>query len=320
MRKFTIEFSSAVKAICAVLFSSLYILIPWESISVNPKFADLDNYLEAIERFSSAGHIETLGGLVWFLSEPGWRVVLAPIGLYFNDPLAGLLLVSWFCAFTVLRFIGRRAGFALSLIVIFNPLVIDLLFSQVRSAFALSLLLIAIDARSRVVRWSLVFYACTVHTVSLVLVGCYFIAVFLERREGYRVLNGLCCLAFAVVLALLLSYGREALLSALGDRRAEYDVELPSILFVLFWMCWAIVLTFSPSAVFRSSWQWSDGLVVILFSLAFFMALFSSNGIRFVSLALPLLACSLNLVKPAPKLLASTILVGYQFVQFVYWF
>ena len=122
------------------------------------------------------------------------------------------------------------------------------------------------------------------------------------------------------MLAWLLSYGREALLSVIGDRRAEYDVDPGSVLFVTFWMLWALAAIAARNVLFRAPWHWSEGMVVMLLSTAFFMTEFSTNGVRFVSLALPLLACSLNLARPALKEGAMALLIAYQAIQFAYWY
>lgn len=306
----------------AVAIATLYILVPWESMSGRPKFADLDNYLDAIGLVTSVQNLEELSGLAWLFAEPGWTLILLPIGLFAQDPLQALLLISWLCAIAFLWFMHRRAGAALSLIVMFNPLVIDLVFSQVRSAFALALLLMSLGCRNRLFKSALILYACSVHSVSLILIGCYVVAVALERSRALRarLLKGIACIGVAVVLAWSLSYGREALFSAIGDRRAEYDVDSGSVLFVTFWMLWALAAIAARSVLFRAPWHWSDGMVVMLLSTAFFMTVFSTNGVRFVSLALPLLACSLNLARPALKEGAMALLIAYQAIQFAYWY
>lgn len=308
--------------IWSVAIATLYILIPWESMSGRPKFADLDNYLDAIGLVASVQGFQSGSGLAWLFAEPGWTLVLLPIALFADDPQRALLGISWLCAIAFLWFMHRRAGAALSLIVMFNPLVIDLLFSQVRSASAMALLLIALGSRSRLLKSVLIVYACTVHSVILILLGCYVVAVILERSTSLRgrFIRGAICIGIALILAWTLSYGREALFLAIGDRRAEYDVDPGSVLFVSFWMCWALAATSTHSRMYRAPWHWSEGFVVMLLSLAFFMAVFSTNGVRFVSLALPLLACSLNLVRPTLRTVAATALLGYQAIQFSYWY
>lgn len=306
----------------AVAVATLYILIPWESMSTRPKFADIDNYLAMIRLVASEQLSEVENIFSWFFSEPGWTLILRPIALYADDPLQGLLLISWLSAIVFLWFMHRFAGSMLALIVIFNPLVIDLVFSQVRSASALALLLMSFGCRNRLLKLVVVLYACTVHSVSLILIGCYVVAVALECSSMLqtRIFKGIACIGVAVVLAWALSYGRESLFSAVGDRRAEYDVDPGSVLFVSFWMFWALTETVARSKLFRCPWHWSEGIVIMLFSLAFFMSAFSTNGIRFISLALPLLACTLSLARPALKFAGTTALIVHQTVQFVYWY
>jgi hypothetical protein len=306
----------------AVAIATLYILVPWESMSGRPKFADLDNYLDAIGLVTSVQVLDELSGLAWLFAEPGWTFIQLLIALFAQDPVQALLALSWLCAIAFLWFMHRRAGAALSLIVMFNPLVIDLVFSQVRSAFALALLFLSLGCRNRLMKLALVVYACTVHSVSLILIGCYVVAVALERSSALRtrLLKGIACIGVAVVLAWTLSYGRDALFSAIGDRRAEYDVDSGSVLFVSFWMLWAMAAIAARKVLFCASWHWSDGLVIMLLSTAFFMTLFNTNGLRFVSLTLPLLACNLNLARPALKMGATAFLIAHQAVQFMYWY
>ena len=306
----------------AVAIATLYILVPWESMSGRPKFADLDNYLDAIQLVTTVQELGELSGLAWLFAEPGWALILLPIALFAQDPLEALLLISWLCAIAFLWFMHRRAGAVLSLIVMFNPLVIDLVFSQVRSAFALALLLMSLGCRNRLIKSALILYACSVHSVSLILIGSYLVAVALESSRALRanLLKDIACIGVAVLLAWFLSYGREALFSAIGDRRAVYDVDSGSVLFVSFWMLWALATIAARNVLFRAPWHWSGGIVVMLLSTAFFMTLFSTNGVRFVALGLPLLACSLNLARSALKKGAAILLIAYQAIQFAYWY
>jgi hypothetical protein len=306
----------------AVAIATLYILIPWESMSGRPKFADLDNYLDAIGLAVSIQDLDAGSGLKLLFAEPGWALIVLAIALFAQDPLQALLMISWLCAVAYLWFMHRRAGAALSLVVMFNPLMIDLVFSQVRSAFALALLLTSLGCRNRLLKSALVLYACTVHSVAIMLMGCYVLASVIEgsRMLRARMSKGLACICAALAMAWALSYGREVLLSAIGDRRAEYDVDSGSVLFVSFWMIWALGTTCARSRQFRAPWCWGDGIVVMLLSLAFFMSVFSSNGVRFVPLALPLLACTLNFARPTLKSAATAALIAYQAIQFAYWY
>ena len=308
--------------IWATTIATFYILIPWESMSGRPKFADLDNYVNAINLIASAQEIINSNGLVWLFSEPGWTLIMLLIGLFAQEPLEALQLISWLCAIAFLWFMHRRAGAALSLIIMFNPLVLDLVFSQVRSATALALLLIALVSTNRLIRLLLVIYACTVHSVSFILISLYFISVALEYSTTLRtrLYKGIFCIVISLILAWTLSYGREDLFTAIGDRRADYDIDSGSVLFVSFWMFCAMAIIAARKFFFKDAWHWSEGTVVMLFSLAFFMTLFSTNGVRFISLGLPLFACVLNSARPSTKTVTTFLLISYQAIQFVYWY
>ena len=308
--------------IWAGLIATIYIMVPWESMSGRPKFADLDNYLAAIELIASVPTPEGSSHVTWLLTEPGWSLLLLLIARFAEDPQQALLLISCMSATAFLWFMHRRAGAVLSLIIIFNPLVIDLLLSQVRSAFALGLLFTSLGCKNWIVKSTLALLACSVHSVSLVLLPCYFLGMWLQRSKVLQVrwLKGAICIGVALVLAWTLSYGREVLLSELGDRRAVYDVDPGSVMFVSFWMLWALAVIAVRSVFFRGLWHWSDSMVVILLSTAFFMTVFSTNGVRFVSLALPLVACNLNLIRGAPKMAGLVMLTTYQAIQFAYWY
>src|SRR5690606_2458326 len=117
----------------------------------------------------------------------------------------------------------------------------DFALSQLRLAFAIALLLIALGTRYRLLRALLVIAALFIHSSIPIFIGLFVVVKYVERHgqewpyHRLAILAGLVCssLVFAIV------FGLDAILLALGDRRAFLYSETfgsDSILYTSFWM------------------------------------------------------------------------------------
>src|SRR5206468_1077617 len=90
--------------------------------------ADIDQYLIRIYliQMGSDTQLNEVSLLTLAFSEPIWTSMLALVGIYFDEPNNGLLLISFFCIFIFTFFLSKKINIVLAFFFLLNPLVVDL--------------------------------------------------------------------------------------------------------------------------------------------------------------------------------------------------
>lgn len=309
-------------SLLAPLFGLLFVFLSWALFGIK-KFPDIDNYLAQIDPILIGVYTDIDGFdlLEVMVSEPLWRYAMLFIGLFFDESINGFLLISFFCITTYAYFLFGRVNIFLASFFLLNPLVIDLVMSQIRSALAIALCLVALMIKKRSFGLILIVIAGLIHTAIFIIPVVYIFAKLLERVQSkfdYK-LCGLFAICLGLAIAVLLSSGREIILGLVGDRRAEYDVEASSILYLGYWMLLALALLFARDRN-RFADGWSSYFSIVILSMPFFMGILSTNGSRFLALGFPVVLYSMvTRVSPTREVLIGS-LFFYQLVQYVYWF
>ncbi len=307
------------RIIWALCFSFFFILMPWATIrGENP---DTQNYLERIETLSNSPQQENFRNFPqWVASEPLWRFILVLIGKYFNEPIHGLLAISFICIFIYMYFMSEKVNVFVCAIFLINPLLINLVSFQNRSALAMALCLAALMVQHKISKLLLVLMASLTHSAAFIILIVYYFSRYLAHSKNdlnlFRM--SLIALVCALFLSVILTEGREIILSAIGDRRAEYSARSSSFMFLGYWIFLSLCIVFTRREdYFKDSWI--DFYLIIMLSLPFFMRIFSGEGVRFIALSIPLLACA---IWKRPKPVRDVLLLSficYECVQYLYW-
>ena len=268
-------------------------VVPWTSI-YNGDFADITNYINRIEYLYAGGNEAVHVGIAWLLNEPLWKYIIIAIGYIFDDYRLALYLISIIIVFLYANFLFKRVPYYIGMIFLFNPIFIDLVMAQVRSAFAFALLLLAYDLRSK--KWAIVIASASffIHTSMPLFVLIYFLLKKLNETVDAKKYYLITIFA-AFIIAVFIRYGVDILLSLLGDRRAGYDtiIEGASISYSIVWF--AIGLIIATFATFKDEKdRIIAGYAITMTSFFFFSSLMGSFAQRFVALTLPLIIISIN--------------------------
>ena len=104
------------------------------------------------------------------------------IPFIFDNATIGLMWISCFSLLVYSFYTFKHANVLLSAILLFNPIFIDLIMSQIRIAFAFSVLLIAYVflKKNRLLSSMLVFISILIHTVSILLFAIYLLIIFVK--------------------------------------------------------------------------------------------------------------------------------------------
>lgn len=308
-------------------FVTVIIAVPWEEIfrAVNGYgFIDKGVYSEYFLYKTSVLDYKEFSGILSYVSnEFLWHYA---IGWLINN--TGILIDHVFLAIsfiTLLIFgllLAKWQGIhALPLLV--NPLVIDFAFSQYRLALAISILSAAylLHGRYRAIPFALVLTSLFIHSGATLFILIY-AAVWLVQWLSIHFRIG-CSAVFVILFAvgafisLLIGPLREVLLSAIGDRRAEYHDMSSSLLYSLFWI--ALLIPFYLSRRYLVTLDYARYALVII-SIVFVNIFHGGYSTRFLAAAFPCIVSAVLSVHGVMRIMISVLFIFYAAFQWLYWF
>lgn len=294
------------------IFSYIYVyLIPWELAA---PLEDLLAYIDQINKNPP------LGSFSW-LDEYFWKSFIyglsqSNIG-YQNYQLA-LSFVSFTALFIYADFIFKRLNSILSIVVLFNPLFVMLIMSQIRFALAFGLLLIAFQIKSRATSSIFAISSVLFHTVSLFFLVTYFflkILCYLFTLRAFYIASFI----FGLLIAVFIEYGIVFILNFLGDRRVDVfnHAGSSSLKYGLFWLFISLILSFKSKIVYGEK-KYILSMSILICSLFFFSTIFGFYGLRFVSLMVPLIAIAINYLPNYYKVIVFYLFICFSIVQWLF--
>lgn len=313
-------------AIAVLGFVTVIISVPWEEIfrAVNGYgFVDKGVYSEYFLYKTSVLDYKEFSGILSYISNEflwhyaiGWLVNNTGILIdhvflaisFITLLIFGLLLAKW------------QSIYALPLLV--NPLVIDFAFSQYRLALAISILGAAylLHGRYRAIPFALVLTSLFIHSGTTLFILIY-AAVWLAQWLSIRFRIG-CSTVFAILFAvgafisLLIGPLREALLSAIEDRRAEYHDMSSSLLYSLFWI--ALLIPFYLGRRYLVTLDYARYALVIV-SIVFVNVFHGGYSTRFLAAAFPGLVSAVLSLHGVIKIMILVLFIVYAVFQWLYW-
>jgi len=264
--------------------------------------------------------LESMGFLQYLTHEPVWRYILMLIGERLDNPANALLFISFFSIFIYAFFLFGRVNLFLASFFLYNPMIVDLVMAQVRSAFAVALLLIALMMKNRMLGLVLVAMVTMVHTITFLHLMIYMFSKFMELnklRVTYKQ-NVIVTFFFALVLSVILGGGRKIVLGAVGDRRADELMVSSSFIYLVYWILLALVLLLLQKHKNIREY-WIDYYSVVMLALPFLMAIFGAASTRLIPLSLPIVLYSITARTALVRIPLLASLFAYQIVQYYYW-
>lgn len=307
-----------------VLFAILASIVPWpeifKSIYGYP-MVDREVYAEYFLYGESVLHVKEFAGfLSYFTNEFLWHFGVS----YFLNVGFGLDHIFYGITFLVFLSFGGvvlKRGEPWALLLLINPLVVDFAFSQLRLAFGVSILIWAylLAERHKLASAVLCLMALFVHSAVVIFLFIYVIVVALDgfsRRYDVRPLAEWLIL-FLVGAAISLAIGplRESILTAIGDRRAEYSDMASSLQYSLFW-----VLLLALSLVFAARFvqDYVGKYAIVILSIVAVNVTHGGYSTRFLAAAFPFLVSSVLSFRGNERI----VLIGffvYGTLQWIYW-
>lgn len=314
--------SNTILLLISIIVSYLYVfVIDWTLIKT-AGFSDFFNYLERIIYLEKGGLERSSSGLSILFSEFIWKYVLLFTSSIFSKPETALYFISALSFSIYFYFTIKRVNFFIVLILLINPMFIDLIMGQIRIALAFSLLLIAYELKERMkyISISLLLITPMIHTSMFLIILIYFVLSFIINLKMHLRKRYILVFLTAFIIAFFLKFGADSILVSVGDKRANYSevIQASSIKYSLFWFILSIILF-----LYVKPKNKNENLIVVfsitMICLFFFSSLINAYGQRYLAIAIPLVIISVNYLENKQKYITFFLITIYQGLQYLYW-
>jgi len=315
------------------LLSFLYAIvfvyvIPWIEI-YGSELTDVYFYINRILYLKGGGDEGIYTGIAWLFTEPLWKEIILFIGNSidgnsFEDIRPAIYLMSFIIMFFYASFLIRRVEFYVAMVLLINPMVVDLVMSQMRIAFAFIFVFIAYglyeqNNNRKVVPILLLAIAFFIHMSMVVFYGFYYFLYWLNKRVEDKKYYLIAIFA-ALFVALFMKYGSNLILMAIGDRHANYDkiIDSSPLTYTFAWVVIGFIL-----ATF-AEFQDPKNRVVVGYSIAimfffFFSSILGAYAVRYVTVSFPFILISIGYLPKHFKQGTYLFLFLYNIFTFKYW-
>lgn len=311
------ERSRARSVLAALGFAALVSFVPWESLRGTP-YPDVENYVSRILEIGRSG-LRAPGGVLGAITgEQLWALLLAAFAFSGVEPRVALSTISFVAAFVFCFWLARRAGAAISFVLLLNPIVVDLLASQVRSALAMSIFLVLVGLRSKRVAEPALLILPAVHTATAVVVAAFAFARARASLDWLRVRTPSGALLLASAFAAVIAASTvPSLLDALGDRRADAVVPVKSSAYLSAWVLLIVGMWAATRRTAANSWE--AGLVFSILPAAIVMEALGQPAFRFVALLYPITLVLVSEARPTDRRLLLASFAVYHVALWLLW-
>lgn len=310
----------------SVAFASVFSFIPWPEIWQSLYDRPLEDrrvYSEQIVKGHLAYDAADFDHLLSYISGEylwGFFLNLLVRTLGFSIEVT-FLLISFAIIFTASMLVLEYARPAY-LVLLINPIFVDLAFSQMRSGLAIALatwaFLLSRSPRSKPLQLILIAVASAVHTSAALFIVTFVAAIGFARLSKKRTALEIYCflLVLGCLAALALGPLRTGVLLALDDRRASAEYVSAGGKFYLIWLIVIAALSLDWSRV-----QISAIRAVALTALAAILlgVPLGSYSNRILALSLPFLLAAISSLSERIRPLVVLAYLGYLVLYWSYW-
>ena len=303
----------------AFIYAGIYVfLIPWVDI-LGREFADTPNYIFRIVYLQEGGKEADLTGIKWLLDEPVWRLIILLLGVSFDDYRLSLYVVSFVSMILYGSFFFRRVEFYIVMLLLLNPMSVNLFIEQVRITLAFGLLLFAYDISSKYLQAFIALMAFMIHASMPIFIAIYLILNYsnsrVEARKYYLITLGI-----SLAMALFMKFGLDIILTAAGDRHAGYgDISAgSSIAYSIVWfMVASIVAVFADFE--NDEERVIAGYAIVFMSFFFFGSVLGVFAQRYVAVIMPIIIIAVGYLPKHIKQGTYLFMFTYNLLMFKYW-
>ena len=325
--------NSALRELIVVLFAAIIIAIPWPDVFqeiYGYPLIDRTNYINYFLNKTSVLDRKVFDSFQSYITEEFlWHFCVGnlinkigvPIDLVFG-------IISFATIYVFGRIITLHVG-VLGLVLLINPLVIVLAFSQLRMALAAAILGFAYLTREKRSNLSIFLAILTpfIHTASVLFLAIYaavlsmrWIVTSMSMRwiaiKNRQLVEIIGLLLVGATVSLLIGPLREFVLTCIGDRRAVYPDVSSSFAYSFFWISLLVPLGLSYRRIRKYDYVRCTFVV-----LAVVVVNLTHGGYttRFLAVFFPFIVASIFKIRSPISLPVILAFVCYAILQWLYW-
>jgi hypothetical protein len=302
----------------ALLFALVFQLPQWpdifESVYGFP-MRDREVYLRQIIFYDlPTDHLHHFDLMMYATYEWLWNQSLSYLNRQMHlDPEQIFSIITTLVIWRFTYEIASRAGWVYVIFLV-NPLIIDFAFSQMRFALAMSLVSFfwrGEASRSLTVAGYVV--ASSIHTTVLLFAVMHFAAHWLK---GKKIAHLFLLIGVGFAISTAIGPLRELILTAVGDRRAEYRISSSTFAYLSYWLAlWTMLVS-----NWRTTMMTLDGrYAVIILSIVALNFVYEGYSTRFIAAAFPSLVVLMAISRSAPFSIRLALFIPYSILQWLYW-
>lgn len=314
------------KTFLALLFTFLFALFvaltPWTDLRSSPYY-DRANYVYFMD--------EVTNKLYWFdfetflsklVNEWGWHRFLLftteTLGLT-SGPI--IFFITFLSVFTASIFLSKRYALA-SILLLLNPLYIDFVASQLRLAFAMSIIFIGyyFYRKKNLIYIPILAVTPFIHTSAVLFIFIIGTALVISNIKLIPApIKTLIAALAGFVVGIVTGPLMASILTSLEDRRAEYNDMSSPLLYVIFWLVIYLYLFFKGFFE-REHKQFSFYIAISVLSIVFLNTILSGYSSRFLAACFPFVIAALIEVKGKEKSILFLSYIAYTTMLWFFWF
>lgn len=310
--------------VVGVFCTGVMVVVPWHTIweqAHGRPMIDRQVYLEQVATGDLRSDYSQPDGVLSFITDEFlWAYLLnflvRTVGLSIET---AFIAISTFAVSAAVFLVLKKSG-AIYLVLLLNPLFVDLTFSQLRIAFGMALLTWAylLWARSRLLSALALLLACASHTAMTLMTAAFLGVALLGVRRFVRSPGWHYTAVTALGAAIALAIGplRSGILADIGDRRAviDYTQVQSGIRFYTIWIIVLIVLSLDWRAIRGTV---SDRFAVMMLWASLLGAASGGYADRLLAITLPFFIVSISHIR---KDLIWIPWISYLAFTALYWF
>lgn len=309
----------------ALAYSIIFVyFIPWTELK-GTEFTDVINYTDRMIYLINGGREREFHGISILFSEVLWKYLIIYLATIFKDPYTGIYLISVTSLFIYTFLVLKKTNNYFLLILLFNPIFIQLIMDQVRIAFAFALFLLGyellVNNKLKILAFTIIIITPLIHTAMLIIIAVFCYIYFFNNYFKNIKLYYLWAIITALILSLFLKFGADILLTSVGDKRANYAqiIDANSIKYSLFWFIISIYIFISSTTIKKEE----NNIIIfslIMMCIFFFSSMMNAYGQRYVAISIPLIVISISYLPKNKQFYGFFMIFVYMLLQFYYWF
>lgn len=305
------------------IFSFFVAFTPWDEIRSIVSIDRSNYYNYFMYETNRLSYIDLISILDFIKNEWFWHYSISFLANVLNLNLI-FNMIGFFTFLSFSIFLFKKTNI-LYVFLLVNPLIIDLIYSQLRMSFALIFFIssILLFKRSRIISLILIAISCLTHTAMLPFFIIYYLCKYIYDIKNFDNAKVIVATLLGLFSSLILGPFKNNILLYIGDRRSDYNDEVlsSSFLYLSFWVLVLFVFYFQY-IIYNFKIKFNDSNVlfaVSMLSLILLNLFIGGYSTRILAFSLPFIFILIYNFISIYKILILFLYLIYVFAYFYIW-